>query len=122
LQEVEAYGESDAVLWAISTSGNSKNVILAAKKAKEIDMHVIAMTGQGGGALSKVADILLSAPSNLTPRIQEVHMMVYHNFCQQVEAHFRRNYEYISDWWGWIYRLCTCAKTFECWLWSYCFR
>jgi D-sedoheptulose 7-phosphate isomerase len=87
-RQVEAYGESDAVLWAISTSGNSKNVILAAKKAKELGMHVIAMSGEGGGALSEVADILLSTPSNLTPRIQEVHMMVYHYLCQQVEAQF----------------------------------
>jgi len=87
-RQVEAYGEYDAVLWVISTSGNSRNVILAEKKAKELAMHVIAMTGEGGGALSEVADILLSAPSNLIARIQEVYMMVYHYLCQQVEAQF----------------------------------
>lgn len=87
-RQVEAYGESDGVLWAISTSGNSKNVILAAKKAKELNMRVIALTGDGGGALSDVADILLSVPSNITPRTQELHMMIYHYLCQQVEAQF----------------------------------
>jgi D-sedoheptulose 7-phosphate isomerase len=87
-RQVEAYGEPDAVLWVISTSGNSRNVVLAAKKAKELGMRVIALTGEGGGDLSQVADILLSAPSSLTPRIQEVHMMVYHYLCEQVEAQF----------------------------------
>jgi len=88
-RQVEAYGELDAVLWAISTSGNSKNVVLAAIKAKELGMRVIAMTGDSGGALAELADILLSVPSNLTPRIQEVHMMVYHYLCQRVEAQFQ---------------------------------
>lgn len=50
-RQVEAYGESGGILWAISTSGNSKNVILAAKYAKKIGMKVLALTGHGGGSL-----------------------------------------------------------------------
>ena len=67
-RQVEAYGEPDAVLWAISTSGNSKNVVLAAKKAKELGMHVIALTGESGGELGLWADVLLAVPSSITPR------------------------------------------------------
>lgn len=87
-RQVEAYGQNDGSLWAISTSGNSMNVILAAKYAKKIGMKVLALTGQGGGELSNFADILIAAPSNTTPRIQEMHMMIYHYLCEQVEAKF----------------------------------
>ena len=51
-------------------------------------MKVLALTGQGGGELSNFADILIAAPSNMTPRIQEMHMMIYHYLCEQVEAKF----------------------------------
>ena len=87
-RQVVAYGENDGSLWAISTSGNSKNVILAAKYAKKIGMKVLALIGQGGGELSNFADILIAAPSNMTHRIQEMHMMIYHYLCEQVEAKF----------------------------------
>lgn len=87
-RQVEAFAQPGGVLLAISTSGNSKNVILAAEKAKKLGMDVIALTGEGGGALLKVADILLSAPSKSTPRIQEMHMMIYHYLCERVEAQF----------------------------------
>lgn len=87
-RQVEAYAQSDGVLFAISTSGNSQNVVLAAEKAKEMGMKVIALTGEGGGSLAQVADILLSAPSKSTPRIQEMHMMIYHYLCEQVEVQF----------------------------------
>jgi D-sedoheptulose 7-phosphate isomerase len=87
-RQVEAYGVNGTVLWAISTSGNSKNIILAARNAKRIGMKVLALTGNSGGELSGYANILIAAPSNETPRIQEMHMMIYHYLCERVEAKF----------------------------------
>jgi D-sedoheptulose 7-phosphate isomerase len=87
-RQVEAYAQAGGVLWAISTSGNSKNVILAANKAKALGMRVVALTGDGGGALAKIADVLLEVPSKITPRIQEMHVMIYHYLCEAVESNF----------------------------------
>ena len=87
-RQVEAYAQTGGVLWAISTSGNSKNVLFAAKKAKELGMSVVGLTGEGGGSLSQVVDILLNVPSKITPRIQEMHMMIYHYICEAVESNF----------------------------------
>lgn len=87
-RQVEAYGQPGGVLWAISTSGNSRNVLTAAEKARELDMSVLAMTGKAGGKLGALAHIALTVPSTLTPRIQEMHIMLYHYICECVEAHF----------------------------------
>jgi D-sedoheptulose 7-phosphate isomerase len=76
------------VLWVISTSGNSGNVVKAAEKARDLGMQVIALTGAGGGKLAQIADVLLEVPSKITPRIQEMHVMVYHYLCQAVESNF----------------------------------
>lgn len=90
-RQVEAYAEAGGILWAISTSGNSKNVVLAAVRAKELGMSVISLTGTDGGALAKVSDVLLAVPSTVTPRIQEMHMMIYHYLCECVESYFEEN-------------------------------
>jgi len=87
-RQVEAYAQPGGILLTISTSGNSRNVVLAAEKAKELEMRVIALTGKGGGVLSQLADILVAVPSKSTPRIQEMHMMIYHYLCERVEAQF----------------------------------
>lgn len=87
-RQVEAYGQPGGVLWAISTSGNSKNVLAAADQAKRLQMAVLAMSGEGGGRLASLADILLAVPSTVTPRIQEMHIMLYHYICECVEARF----------------------------------
>lgn len=87
-RQVEAYGQPGGVLWAISTSGNSRNVLAAAAKARSLGLSVVAMTGSGGGKLGPLADVLLSVPSTLTPRIQEMHIMLYHYICERIEAHF----------------------------------
>lgn len=87
-RQVEAYGQPGGVLWAISTSGNSRNVLAAARKARSLGMSVVAMTGLGGGKLGPLADVLLSVPSTLTPRIQEIHIMLYHYICERIEAQF----------------------------------
>ncbi len=87
-RQVEAYGQAGGVFWGISTSGNSPNVVLAAEEARRRGMTVLALTGQGGGKLAAVADILLAAPSRHTPLIQQVHICLYHYICEQVEAAF----------------------------------
>jgi len=86
-RQVEAYGEPGGVLWGLSTSGNSQNVIAAFKRARALGMTTIALTGEGGGKLAAHSDILLDVPSRSTPRIQEAHIAIYHFVCERVEAH-----------------------------------
>jgi D-sedoheptulose 7-phosphate isomerase len=85
-RQVQAYGEAGGVLLAISTSGNSKNVIAAVKMARSRGMKTIALTGAGGGALGGMVDLLLAAPSTATPLIQQAHICIYHYLCAEVEA------------------------------------
>lgn len=73
------------VLIAISTSGNSKNVVYAAKVAKALGVKVVALTGESGGALKQIADITLNVPGSVTYLIQEYHLPVYHLICMCVE-------------------------------------
>ena len=84
-RQVEAHGQPGGVCWGISTSGNSLNVLQALQKAKDLEMQTIALTGEGGGKLATVADILIEVPSRSTPRIQELHLPIYHYLCEQVE-------------------------------------
>ncbi len=74
------------VLIGISTSGNSRNILNAFEKAKQLGVLTVAMTGDTGGEMRKVADLLLNVPSADTPRIQECHIMLGHIICQLVEA------------------------------------
>lgn len=85
-RQVEAYGEPGGVLWGLSTSGNSKNVVAAFERGRAMGMFTVAMTGEGGGKLRSLADLLLDVPSKSTPRIQEMHILLYHFICQHVEA------------------------------------
>jgi D-sedoheptulose 7-phosphate isomerase len=85
-RQVEALGKPGDVVWGISTSGNSKNVVAALKTARERGASTIALTGQGGGAMAEHADVLLAVPLSVTPRIQEVHSVTYHIICEAVEA------------------------------------
>lgn len=82
---VVAQGKDGDVLVGISTSGNSQNVLLAMKKAKEIGMKTVALTGEGGGKMAQYADYLIDVPSKDTPRIQEVHILIGHIICEMVE-------------------------------------
>ncbi len=86
-RQVEAYGEGGAVLLGISTSGTSKNVLLAFEAAANMGMKTIALTGQGGAHLSSV-DYLLAVPSRHTPLIQQVHICLYHYLCGEIEKRF----------------------------------
>ena len=74
------------VLVGISTSGNSKNICNAFRKAKELGVITVAMTGETGGEMKSLADYLLNVPSTDTPRIQESHIMIGHIICEIVEA------------------------------------
>lgn len=85
-RQVEAYGEAGGVLLALSTSGNSPNVLAAASAARARAMKVVALTGKGGGKLAPLADILLDVPATATPLIQQAHICVYHYLCQEIEA------------------------------------
>ncbi len=84
-RQVVAHGEKGGVLIGLSTSGNSKNVIEAFMKAKEMGMTTVAFTGEGGGKLAEYTDILIDVPSTSTPDIQQVHQSLYHYFCAEVE-------------------------------------
>jgi D-sedoheptulose 7-phosphate isomerase len=85
-RQVEAFGKSGDVLWAISTSGNSKNVLRACDAARHLGIQVIGMTGESGGEMKGLCDLLLNAPSGHTPRIQECHILMGHVICELVEA------------------------------------
>ena len=87
-QQVLGYGRSGDVLLAISTSGNSVNVLHAARVAKTAGMRVISLTGADGGKLEALSDILLSAPSSETYQIQEYHLPIYHTICLALEKEF----------------------------------
>ena len=87
-QGVMALGEKGDALLAISTSGNSQNVVLAAQVAKARGLAVIAMTGENGGALAEVSDVVISVPEKLTYLVQELHLPICHYLSQGVEAHF----------------------------------
>jgi D-sedoheptulose 7-phosphate isomerase len=84
-QQVLGYGNPGDILIAISTSGNSKNVIYAAQMAKVQGMKVISLTGSRGGTLRELSDILINVPSKETYIIQEYHLPVYHTLCAAVE-------------------------------------
>ena len=85
---VKAKGKKGDVLIALSTSGNSANIVEAAKAAKAKEMKVIAFTGKDGGKLKEYADFLINVPSTDTPRIQECHILVGHIICQLVEEKY----------------------------------
>lgn len=84
-QLVYATGHKNDVFLGLSTSGNSKNVVLAAETAKALGLTTIAMTGAIGGKLADVCDIVIRVPSKETYRIQEYHLPVYHAICAEVE-------------------------------------
>ncbi len=87
-RQVEAYGCKDALLLGISTSGNSKNILEAVKKAKNIGMKTITLTGDFETDMTKLSDINICMPTKETPRIQEMHIITYHYICEKVEESF----------------------------------
>ncbi len=84
-QQVLGYGKEGDILIAISTSGESLNVVKAACVARALKMGVIAMTGEKQGSLAKVSDILINVPGVENWQVQELHLPVYHGICAAVE-------------------------------------
>jgi D-sedoheptulose 7-phosphate isomerase len=87
-QQVNGYGRKDDVLLAISTSGNSENIIYAVIMAKVLGMKTIGLTGQGGGKLKELCHISICVPRNETYLIQELHLPIYHTLCLMLEQEF----------------------------------
>lgn len=87
--QVKALGKPNDILLAISTSGNSENVIQAIKTAHEQQMHVVALTGCDGGEIGKILnskdDIEIRVPETQTPRIQETHILIIHCLCDLID-------------------------------------
>ena len=84
-RQIEALGNAGDTLIAISTSGNSKNIVQAAQIARAKNLNVIALTGENGGALAEFATNLITVPSTITARIQETHILIGHYWCGVVE-------------------------------------
>ena len=82
---LEACGREGDILVGISTSGNSLNVVKALKKANELGLITVGFTGSKGGEMNSICDIMIKVPSDDTPRIQEVHILVGHIVCQLIE-------------------------------------
>lgn len=83
---IEASAKQGDVLVAISTSGNSENIVKAIETAKQKKMLVVGMTGETGGKMATLCDILINVPSSCTPRIQEAHIMIGHIICELIES------------------------------------
>lgn len=87
-RQTEALATKGDLLIGISTSGNSKNIISALKLAKEMGCSTIGLSGSDGGAMNAVCDVNLVVPSDNTPRIQEMHILIIHTICQIVDDNF----------------------------------
>lgn len=84
-RQIEALGQKGDVLIALTTSGNSVNVLKAVPVAQSIGIQVVAMTGAHGGSIADIADLCLRMPSDDTPRIQEAHTLLGHMLCDLLE-------------------------------------
>lgn len=84
-RQVEGLGEAGDVFWGITTSGNSGNVVKAAKLAKEKGLTVIASLGKDGGKMKTLCDAAIIVPDNSTARIQEMHILCAHSICEVVD-------------------------------------
>jgi D-sedoheptulose 7-phosphate isomerase len=84
-RQLQALAVPGDVAVAISTSGNSPNVVAAILSARKIGLHTVGLTGESGGKMRELVDTLIAVPSNETPRIQECHILVGHALCDAVE-------------------------------------
>ena len=87
-RQVEALANQGDLLIGISTSGNSKNILLALKEAKELGCSTLGFSGRDGGDMSNLCNLNIVVPSNDTPRIQEIHILIGHILCQAVDDAF----------------------------------
>ncbi len=84
-QSAFALGRKNDILLGLSTSGNSKNVVAALKVAKAMGIFTVAMTGESGGEMQKIADLTLAVPETETYKVQQLHLPAYHAICAEVE-------------------------------------
>lgn len=84
-RQLEAFGAPGDVAMAISTSGQSANVLSGVRQAKELDMRTIGLTGARGGELAELVELCVHVPSEVTARIQEGHIVIAHVICELVE-------------------------------------
>lgn len=87
-QQLVAFGKPNDMLLAISTSGCSPNVLMAAQTARILEMHVVALTGRNGGTIEQVSDVTIRAPADCAADIQEFHLPLYHALCAELEDRF----------------------------------
>ena len=85
LRFIKANAEKEDIIIGLSTGGNSQNVVLAFEEARKIGAMTVGFTGESGGKMSPLCDILFNVPSFDTPRIQEIHHFAYHEICEIVE-------------------------------------
>jgi D-sedoheptulose 7-phosphate isomerase len=88
-KQVQAFGQAGDILLAISTSGNSGNVVAAVEAALEREMRIVALTGKDGGKLGQMltdADVHINVPHSRTARIQEVHLVAIHSICDGLDV------------------------------------
>ncbi|NTV54372.1 MAG: D-sedoheptulose 7-phosphate isomerase [Syntrophaceae bacterium] len=84
-KQIRALGQEGDIAWGFSTSGGSVNVVKALEAAKKMGLVTIGFTGRDGGAVGMISDHHLNVPSNVTPRVQEVHIVVSHAICELVD-------------------------------------
>lgn len=87
-QQLLGYGRKDDAFLAISTSGNSENIINAAVVARAMGIKVVGLTGQSGGKLAEVSDVTVKVPESETYMVQELHLPIYHCWCLMLEEKF----------------------------------
>ncbi|HNE19261.1 MAG TPA: D-sedoheptulose 7-phosphate isomerase [Turneriella sp.] len=92
-RQIEANGSSGDIYIAISTSGNSKNVLKSLESAKKLGIKTVGLTGRSGGKMKDIVDYCICVPSDETPRIQETHILIGHILCAAVEKElFEKEY------------------------------
>lgn len=87
-QQVYGYGKQEDTLVVLSTSGNSANIVYAVQVAKSMGVTTIGLTGEGGGRLKELCDVIIRVPYRSTPDIQERHLPIYHVLCMMLEEAF----------------------------------
>ena len=87
-RQIESLASSGDVFIALSTSGNSKNLIMAIDAAKKLNVRVIGLLGKDGGKMKGMSNVEIIVPSNNTPSIQEAHLMILHIICEIIDEHY----------------------------------
>lgn len=90
-RQIDALANENDIVFAISTSGNSHNIINALKSAQRLKCKTIGLSGNDGGKMAQYCDDIITIPSNDTPRIQEMHILVIHTLCEIIDNNFKEN-------------------------------